>query len=197
MTAKSKWTGHSAEEIAALSAKNRAAQNQVIAKWRANSWLPTAGNCEDQSLQSAVTKPKKAAKTRQDVPTESQEQQAVITWWNAYAPTVGLDYRLLVAIPNGSVLAGDAGRRAMQSARLKREGMRAGYPDLQLDVKRGFYGGLKIEMKRQFWREIPSDKHYAEQKEYLKLLHDSGYRCITAAGADVAINAIMYYVSLG
>ena len=131
------------------------------------------------------------------VATESQEQQAVVEWWDSYCKTQRLDYRLLVAIPNGSVLAGDARRKAMQAARLKREGMRPGHPDLQLAVMRGGYGGLKIEMKRKGWKPLKSDLHFGLQLEYMMLLKTQGYLCATAAGAKEAIEAIEYYLKLG
>jgi hypothetical protein len=54
------------------------------------------------------------------------------------------------AVPNGSVLAGDAKSRAMQSAALKRSGMVPGFADLIL-FKRGQHHPLVglLEVKRE------------------------------------------------
>lgn len=134
--------------------------------------------------------------------TEYQEQAAVVSWWASFCKTKGLDERLLVSIPNGSVLAGDAKARAIQMARLKATGLRVGYPDLMLDLpllypKTGdlpyprymvMFLGLRIEMKRK-----GAPKPSAEQVEYHALLRRMGYHVVAAFGADEAIGAIKSY----
>ena len=133
------------------------------------------------------------------VPTESAEQASVIQWWVAYARTKGLDERLLFSVPNGSVLAGDARRRGIQMARLKREGLRPGVPDLMLarpkysglpGASTGLFAGLFVEMKRRGGK--PS-KH---QVEYADLLRRSGYNVVIAQGFDEAVRAIRAYIMI-
>lgn len=143
--------------------------------------------------------------------TESQHQTAVIDWFNHYAPTRGIDPRLLFSVPNGSVLAGDARHRAIQMARLKREGLRAGCPDLFLAIAKDssqipdrlnpkvkytmtryggpIFNGLFIELKRV------GGKPTAAQLDYATLLRNQRYDVIIAEGADEAIRAITAYLT--
>ena len=74
--------------------------------------------------------------------TESEEQQLLMQWANAntkkYPELWGL-----MAVPNG-------GHRSKRTAgRMKAEGVKAGYPDLALDVARGGFWGLRVELKRE------------------------------------------------
>lgn len=134
------------------------------------------------------------------IPSESHEQQAVIQWWGLFCKTKGLDERLLFAVPNGSHLAGDPKHRAIQMARMKREGLRPGAPDLVLaKVKYGpvypniinqmLFAGLFIEMKRK------GGKPSKEQIEFADILRRQGYNAICCIGADEAIRAITVYLS--
>lgn len=129
------------------------------------------------------------------VPTEWQEQCAVVAWWNRYAPTKGLDSRLLIASANGARLAGDRATRARQMNRLKSSGLRVGVPDLFLAVVRKFratevlFSGLFVEMKR-----TDAPKPSEEQLGMADLLRRQGYNCVVAWGADEAIRAIKGYV---
>ena len=131
------------------------------------------------------------------IPTEHQEQVAVIDWFNSYGPTKGISPRLLIAIPNGSILAGDARMRAIQSHRLKREGMRVGMPDLFLAVPGTWYHGLFIELKRTGWTAPKSGKaktHIDHQYTMLQLLELKQYRAVLCVGADAAISTIRGYL---
>jgi hypothetical protein len=122
------------------------------------------------------------------IPTEAQEQSAVIDWWSRYAPAHGLDERLLIASANGAVLAGDAKHRAIQMARLKRSGLRVGIPDLFLAVQNDLFAGLWIELKRIGGKATP------EQVEMADTLRRQGYCAILAEGASEAIRAITAYL---
>ena len=130
------------------------------------------------------------ARTRRVVPTEAQEQAAVLSWWASYCRTIKQDVRLLVAVPNGSVLAGDARQRAMQMNKLKATGLRLGFPDLLLLIPfwSKFAAGLAIEMKRI------GEKARPEQLAYHELLRAQGYRVVVCAGFDAAKAAIVDYL---
>lgn len=71
---------------------------------------------------------------------EHQEQVALMAW-AALAMTTRPELALLVAVPNGGL------RHIAVAAKLKREGVSAGFPDLALPVRRGEFGGLFIELK--------------------------------------------------
>lgn len=142
------------------------------------------------------------------LPTERAEQMAVCDWWASYCKTRGLHENLLLSIPNGSVLAGDSKRRAIQMNNLKRTGLRIGAPDLMLAVPRrhlhptnlgiginvagyltvDLFSGLFIEMKRR------GEKGRPEQIAFADLLRRQGYSCVIACGADEAIRAVRGYL---
>lgn len=140
----------------------------------------------------------KPQKVRAPVASESQEQIAVCQWWASYCRTKGLDERLLFAVPNGGHLAGDSKQRAIQMARMKREGLRPGAPDLILAKVRWAnlvsvsgvmqFAGLYIELKSK------TGKLSKEQIEFAALLRHQGYNAICCVGADEAIRAIKAYI---
>jgi hypothetical protein len=71
---------------------------------------------------------------------EHGHQKCLFDWaWLARKRHPELD--MLVAIPNGGL------RDKVVAARLRDEGVKAGFPDLMLNVPRGGYHGLFIELK--------------------------------------------------
>ena len=77
------------------------------------------------------------------------------------------------------------------ASKQKKAGAKVGVPDIVINVARGKFHGLYIEMKRQV-RGVVSD----EQKEMLRLLSDQGYACFVAKGADAAMLAVERYLKL-
>lgn len=88
----------------------------------------------------------------------------------------------LYAIPNG----GDRDTRV--AAALKREGVKAGMPDLCLPVPRHGYGALYIELKVDGGRVQP------RQVEIHSMLEVHGNLVVVAWGADEAIAALEDYL---
>lgn len=88
----------------------------------------------------------------------------------------------MYAVPNGGK------RSAFEAARLKGEGVRAGVPDLCLNLPRGGAHGLFVEMKAPGGRESP------EQKLVMEELVEEGYCVIVAHDALLAIEAIRAYL---
>lgn len=133
-------------------------------------------------------RPKEKEKPRKKVlppiPTESEEQRAVMEWAEA-ASGRWPELKLLYHVPN-------EGQRSMATGgRLRAEGLKSGVPDLCLPSARGGYHGLYIEMKRrQGGRTSP------EQKEWLEALEAEGYKTALCRGADAAIETIMGYLTL-
>lgn len=118
------------------------------------------------------------------VPTESEEQQAVMEWAEAESGRWP-ELHLLYHIPN-------EGRRSMATGgRLRAEGLKSGVPDLCLPSAHGNYHGLYIEMKR-----TQGGKTTPEQKEWLAALEAEGYKTALCRGADAAIETIMGYLTL-
>ena len=118
------------------------------------------------------------------IPSESQEQQNVISWaqWST-GRYPELEY--LHHIPNGGA------RSKATAGRLRAEGVKPGVPDLHLPVPLGGYHGLYIEMKRRKGGTV-SD----EQKRWINFLLLHGYAVYVCKGADEAITVIENYLSL-
>jgi len=111
---------------------------------------------------------------------EATEQEALMQWcsWQqSKYPELALIYH----IPNGG------SRNALEAANLKRQGVKAGVPDLCLPVARGGFHGLYIEMK------YGKNKTTENQKKWLKALQEQGYCTIVCYGAEEAKQVISRY----
>ena len=114
---------------------------------------------------------------------EHLNARALMHWWAITAPRLGVDSRLLAAIPNG-------GHRHIRTAmKMKAEGVQAGMPDYFLFVPRRQFHGLAIELK------APKTGRMSEhQKGIRALLEDQGYDFHVAFGWDEARTAIEKYL---
>ena len=104
---------------------------------------------------------------------EHQMQCEVIKWASAMELKFP-ELALLYAIPNGGK------RNIVTATMLKREGVKAGVPDLHLPVARNGFRGLWIELKAG--RNAPTE----EQKRWHKMLSERGHcvkvcRCLAQA----------------
>jgi hypothetical protein len=116
------------------------------------------------------------------VPTEHQEQVALMQWATLHA-TKYPDLKWLYAVPNGA-------RTSMSTAKkLKAEGLRKGYPDIGLDVARGGFYGLRIEMKRRKGGRVSP-----EQAEWMSRLRGQQYFCPVAEGWEQAAQFLEGYL---
>ena len=115
-------------------------------------------------------------------PLESTEQIALVMKFSLFHP---LEAKLLFAIPNGGY------RNPREAIRLKREGVRAGVPDLMLAIPKDPYHGLFIEMKRTDGGVISP-----AQKNMHALLQTYGYRVEVCNGADAAYAILTKYINL-
>jgi len=117
------------------------------------------------------------------MPTEHQEQCAVIQWC-ALHEMRWPELWLIHAIPNG----GD--RHIAVAAKLKAEGVKPGVPDLFLPVPKGRYHGLYLEMKRK-----DGGRTTETQKRWHQGLFVQGYCFRVCKGADAAIKVIEAYLN--
>ena len=120
--------------------------------------------------------PQKLATVKKPVynSSEDAEQEAVVEYCD-------LLHIPIVHIPN-------EGKRSLSyAARMKRMGLRSGFPDLLVPLARGGYHGLFIEMK------YGKNKTTKEQKEWLDRLSAEGYACAVCYNAAEAIKTIESY----
>lgn len=104
--------------------------------------------------------------------------------WTQYQYTRYPELELLYHIPNGGK------RDARTAANLKRQGVKAGVPDLHLPVARGGYNGLYIELK------VGSNKPTQLQKKWISSLNEQGYLAVVCYGWQEAAEQLINYLEL-
>ena len=122
--------------------------------------------------------------TNKLIPSEDEEQMAVIDWAERMTPIYPA-LKLLHHIPNGGK------RSKAEAGRFRAMGVKSGVPDLFLPVPRGKFHGLWIEMKR-----TKDGKLSENQKWWLKALNSLGYSAQVAYGAEQAIRQLEEYLNL-
>lgn len=115
---------------------------------------------------------------------EHAEQVAIFEWVNLHMAKYP-QLKNLFAIPNGGHRDRNTG------AMLKREGVRAGVPDLMLAYPSNGYYGLFVELKRR-------DGGTASflQVDWINRLQQAGYMATVAHGAKDAVKIIKDYLNL-
>ena len=146
----------------------------------ANSRCSACGNCNltlsDCALfKSAAEVPQRKRTPTKQPTTEDAEQETVIE----YCVLKGIE---VVHIPNESK------RSPAYGAKMKRMGLRKGFPDLSFPTPRKGYHGLYIELKRD-----KTCKPTAEQLQWINYLNSQGYRATVCCGAGEAIEEIDRY----
>lgn len=114
---------------------------------------------------------------------EATEQERVINWCG-YNADRHPELKLIYHIPNGG------SRNELEAANLKRQGVKAGVPDLALPVALKGYHGLYIEMK------FGKNKTAEKQKWWLEQLTKQGYKTAVCYGADEAIATLKEYIDI-
>lgn len=114
---------------------------------------------------------------------EATEQERVINWATFYAKDFP-ELDLLYHVPNGG------SRNQLEAANLKRQGVKAGVPDLVLPVPRQQFHGLYVEMK--WGKNTTTDK----QDWWLEQLQRQGYKTAVCWSADEAMDVIAEYMEI-
>ena len=118
------------------------------------------------------------------VPTESQEQQALFEWADRLCFRYP-ELSLLHHIPN------EGKRSKSTGAKMKREGMKSGVPDIHLPVARGRFHSLYIELKRRKGSTVTQS-----QSTWIQLLGKYGNAAYICYGWEEAAKVIEEYLEL-
>lgn len=114
---------------------------------------------------------------------EAEEQMALFEW-AALVSGKHPELQLLYHIPNGG------SRNKAEAANLKKQGVKAGVPDLCLPVPRGEFHGLYIELK--YGKNKPSKA----QEKWITDLKNQNYAAFVCYGWEEAKNVITVYLYL-
>ena len=112
---------------------------------------------------------------------ESGHQEALFSW-AAYRTEIMPELQYMYHVPNGGK------RDKATAAVLKRQGVKAGVPDIMLPAARAGYHGLYIELKAG---ENTTTK---KQKEWLEYLRQQGYYTAVCYGWQPAAQLIEQYL---
>ena len=114
------------------------------------------------------------------LPTEDQDQESLVNYLDAYHPD--LDY---FAVPNGGF------RSKRTAGKLKKQGVKAGVPDMVFALARGRFHGFYLENKR-----LKGGETSKKQLDWHARLKVRGYYVRVEAGLRNMIAAVEYYLAL-
>lgn len=114
---------------------------------------------------------------------ENQEQEALFQWADVYS-RIYPELELMFHIPNGGK------RDRTEAVSLKRQGVKAGVPDICLPVPRGCFHGLFIEMK------VGRNKPTQKQLKWLIGLNKQGYAVTVCYSWMAARDKILKYLEV-
>lgn len=122
--------------------------------------------------------------------------QVVLFQWAALAKGKYPELAWLYAVPNGGL------RSKAVAGKLKAQGVKSGVPDIQLDVARKGFHGLRIELKVPEVKAVPGitkrkapGRTSVEQDAWLEQLRAQGYRAEVAHGWSDAMEILVDYLS--
>lgn len=117
---------------------------------------------------------------------EREQQAKVISWWDIarlnYQPRFPVC--VLYAVPNGGMFL-----RPVAAAWAKKTGLRAGACDLNLDIARGGFHGMRIEMKSEKGRVSQA------QEDFHLDIRAQGYAVFVCWSSQEAIERIKDYLA--
>lgn len=115
---------------------------------------------------------------------EAHEQEALFQWAN-YQKCTYPELGLLYAVPNGG------SRNIIEAANLKKQGVKAGVPDICLPVAKNGFNGLYIELKRETGGQVSK-----EQGFWIENLRKQGYHAVVCKGWKAAVDEILFYMGI-
>lgn len=113
---------------------------------------------------------------------EDDLQETIVRWFDIAYPSLK---KCLVCVPNGGK------RNAIEAARLKRMGVRAGFPDLIFIKPNKTYPYMGIELK------TPKGRQSDFQKQYETYFSQLGAKYVVVRSVDEFIEVIQEYLNDG
>jgi hypothetical protein len=135
-----------------------------------------------------------ALQIAQAPPQETEEQQALFAWADLTKGRMP-ELQDMFAVPNASR------RSKRMGAQMKREGMKAGVPDIVLPHARGGYHALYIEMKRRRVAGVKVElkagtRPRENQRDWHSRLQRAGNRVCVCYGWEDARGVIERYLKM-
>lgn len=121
---------------------------------------------------------------RKTVQHEAMEQEKIFNW-TCFAMGEYPELALLYHIPNGG------SRNRLEAYNLKKQGVKAGVPDLCLPVARGKWHGLYIELKHG------KNTTSQNQDNWIAALEQQGYCAVVCHGYNEAVDTLQKYLGSG
>lgn len=131
----------------------------------------------------------KLALKKSPPPLERHEQATYFSWLHFLRHDGVRVGDFAFAVPNGSYLHGDIAKRAIQGNMLRAQGVRAGVPDVFLELPVTPYHGLRIEFKR-----IGAAKPGDDQSIWHARLRSRGYYVAVCYGFEQAKAVTLEYL---
>ncbi|WP_318482526.1 PDDEXK family nuclease [Photobacterium leiognathi] len=94
------------------------------------------------------------------------------------------EYKLVKAVPNGGLRHDSVGWEMLA------EGQKSGSPDIDIEIAKGRYFGMKLEVKTE------TNKATSIQLEKIELFNSAGFYAVVRNGFDDCWNTIMNYFGL-
>jgi hypothetical protein len=127
---------------------------------------------------------KKSKPRKPKIDWEGNEQTVFFRWLQLQHPSV---FNMAYHTPNGGH------RSKSEGARLKKQGVKAGVPDVCIAIAKGGYFGLYIEFKAT----PPKDSAVSvSQGEWLAKLSAQGYKAVLCKGLDSIMAEVSDYLKL-
>jgi hypothetical protein len=114
---------------------------------------------------------------------EEDHQAALFAWARLARRATHPELRMLYHPANGGH------RPGRTASKLAGQGVRPGVADVILDVARGGFHGLRIELKRMGKHEVS-----AEQTQWIEDWNREGYHAVVCVGWEAARNVILGYL---
>jgi hypothetical protein len=121
-------------------------------------------------------------------PKEKYEQRALFSWAE-FQLTSKPEIALMYAIPNAGGYTGGFKKNRSRVMAMKKEGVRAGVPDVCLPVPRHGFHSLYLELKRTVGGKLSKDQEW-----WIRYLQHHGHKVVVCNGAEEAIAIVEAYL---